>query len=86
VRHPRCVSLYNGKELRVEYLSSLILQPEDGPHVRPKHVVVRTLIIFITEVNIVVFDCVYSTRNSLPLSILETKFGNTWNKSENLCH
>ena len=37
---------------------SLILQPEDGPHVRPKHVVVRTLIILIIEVNIVVFDCV----------------------------
>jgi len=43
------------------------LQPEDGPHVRPKHVVVRTLIILIIEVNIVVFDCVFSTRNSLPL-------------------
>ena len=40
---------------------SLILQPEDGPHVRPKHVVVRTLIILIIEVNIVVFDCVPDT-------------------------
>jgi len=48
-------------------LSSLILQTEDGPHVRPKHVVVRTLIMLLIEVNIVVFDCVYYTRNSLPL-------------------
>jgi len=31
-------------------LSSLILQPEDGQHVGPKHVVVRTLIITIIEV------------------------------------
>ena len=38
-------------------LSSLILQPEDGPHVRPKHAVVRTLIILIIVVNIVVFVC-----------------------------
>ena len=42
-----------------------ILQPDDGPHVGPKHVVVGTLILII-EVNIVVFDCAYSTRNSLP--------------------
>ena len=44
----------------------LSLQPDDGPHVGPKHVVVGTLIILIIEANIVVFDCAYSTRNSLP--------------------
>jgi len=31
------------------------LQPEDGPHIGPKHVVVRTLIVIIGA-NIVVFD------------------------------
>ena len=49
------------------YHYKISLQPDDGPHVGPKHVVVGTLIILIIEVNIVVFDCAYSTRNSLPL-------------------
>ena len=44
--------------------SGLSLQPDDGPHVGPKHVVVGTHIILIIEVNIVVFDCAYSTRYS----------------------
>ena len=35
---------------------------EDGPHIGPKHVVVRTLIVII-EANIVVFDCMdYYTK------------------------
>ena len=41
--------------------SGLSLHPDDGPHVGPKHVVVGTLIILIIEVNIVVFDCAYSS-------------------------
>jgi len=44
---------FNRKELRVEYAQS--------------NTTILTYIINIMRVNIVVFDCAYSTRNSLPL-------------------
>jgi len=39
-----------GGGLGVPWSHGTMVQPEDGPHVGPKHVVVRTLIITVIEV------------------------------------